>query len=146
MGQWPGGGPWVWCQRVAGGGRCVVGPPPRVSPHGLAALPLSPQARPWWLWSPATGRPRGAAPAPPATTGARTVTAAAATPSARPAWVPNARVRGCFPHGPALAKPFSPTEARACPEEASLRPPRPGEPGGAQGAWGAPGDGAQVRF
>nr|XP_036871515.1 tumor necrosis factor receptor superfamily member 11A isoform X2 [Manis javanica] len=50
------------------------------------------QARPWWRWSPATGRPRGAAPAPPATTGARTATAAAATPSARRASAPSPRL------------------------------------------------------
>ncbi|XP_041595565.1 tumor necrosis factor receptor superfamily member 11A isoform X5 [Vulpes lagopus] len=50
------------------------------------------QARPWWRWSPATGRPRAAAPAPRATTGAPTATAAAATPSARPASAPCTRL------------------------------------------------------
>ncbi|XP_074211403.1 tumor necrosis factor receptor superfamily member 11A isoform X4 [Camelus bactrianus] len=67
------------------------------------------QARPWWRWSPATGRPRGAAPARPGTTGARTATAAAATASARPASAPGIRLNKDTVCEPCLMGYFSDT-------------------------------------
>ncbi|XP_049475732.1 tumor necrosis factor receptor superfamily member 11A isoform X3 [Panthera uncia] len=65
------------------------------------------QARPWWPWSPATGRPRGAAPARPATTGARTVTAVAATPSAPRALARSTRLNKDTVCEPCLVGSFS---------------------------------------
>lgn len=101
---------------MARGGRCVSALAPAASPPCLSL----PQARPWWPWSPATGRLRGAAPAPPGTTGARTAAAAAATPSARPASAPGSRVRAGVPRLAALPKPCKYPQAKAASQTASL--------------------------
>ncbi|KAM5303933.1 tumor necrosis factor receptor superfamily member 11A isoform 3-T3 [Glossophaga mutica] len=80
---------------------------PGTKKRSACCIKCATQARPWWRWCPATGRPRGAAPARPATTGARTATAAAATPSARRASAPGTRLNRDTVCEPCLAGYFS---------------------------------------